>query len=81
LEGCKEGLEGLRECTAECPRNGGVDELATAHNDATARGILNEVEVMRGKNPKSPEWEAALLDKVKERTHLLVLCPINSFHK
>ena len=47
-----------------------LDELSTAYSDVAACGIMTEIEVMRGKNPKSPEWETALLDKINVRTHL-----------
>lgn len=48
-----------------------LDQLATAYADATARTLLDEIERLRAPNPRSPEWESQLLDKVKERTHLL----------
>ena len=34
-----------------------LDLLRTAYADATAEAILTEIEDLRKKNPKSPEWE------------------------
>jgi hypothetical protein len=48
-----------------------LDQLANAYSDATAQAILTEIENIRKSNPKSPEWEALLVDKVATRTDLL----------
>src|SRR5258707_7979660 len=48
-----------------------LDQLANAYNDNTAKLILDEIETSRRNNPKSPEWETELLDKVAARTDLL----------
>lgn len=46
-------------------------QLATAYGDSTAQGILTEIGDIRKNNPKSPEWEAELVNKVASRTDLL----------
>ena len=48
-----------------------LDQLANAYSDATAQGILTEIGDLRKGNPKSPEWEAELVNKVASRTDLL----------
>jgi hypothetical protein len=48
-----------------------LDQLATAYGDATAQAILTEIGDIRKNNPKSPEWEAELVNKVASRTDLL----------
>jgi len=48
-----------------------LDQLATAYGDATAQAILTEIGDTRKNNPKSPEWEAELVNKVASRTDLL----------
>ena len=48
-----------------------LDQLATAYGDATAKAILTEIGDTRKNNPKSPEWEAELVNKVASRTDLL----------
>jgi hypothetical protein len=48
-----------------------LEQLASAYADATAQAILTEIEKMRKKNEKSPEWEAELMEKVVARTDLL----------
>lgn len=48
-----------------------LDHLKTTYADATAEAILSEIEDLRKKNPKSPEWEWALVEKVRDRTQLL----------
>jgi hypothetical protein len=48
-----------------------LDQLATAYGDATAQAILNEIGDTRKRNPKSPEWETELVNKVSSRTDLL----------
>ncbi len=48
-----------------------LDQLATAYGDATAKAILTEIGDIRKNNPKSPEWEAELVNKVASRTDLL----------
>jgi hypothetical protein len=48
-----------------------LDHLKTLYTDATADSILTEIEDLRKKNPKSPEWEWELVEKVRNRTHLL----------
>jgi hypothetical protein len=45
--------------------------LASAYGDATAQAILTEIGDIRKNNPKSPEWEAELVNKVASRTDLL----------
>jgi len=48
-----------------------LDQLATAYGDATAQAILTEIGDLRKNNPKSPEWETELVNKVASRTDLL----------
>lgn len=48
-----------------------LDQLATAYGDTTAQAILTEIGDIRKGNPKSPEWEAELVNKVASRTDLL----------
>jgi hypothetical protein len=48
-----------------------LEQLATAYGDATAQAILTEIGDTRKNNPKSPEWEADLVDKVASRTDLI----------
>jgi len=48
-----------------------LDQLANAYGDATARCILAEIQTSRDNNPKSPEWESELLEKIADRTDLL----------
>lgn len=45
--------------------------LADTHGDKTAESILKEVEKTRKNNPRSPEWEIKLIDRVTSQTHLL----------
>lgn len=46
-------------------------QLAEHYGDQIAKSILKEIEAIRSGNPKSPEWEAELIEKVKTRTQLL----------
>jgi len=48
-----------------------LDQLASAYGDRTAQAILTEIGDSRKNNPKSPEWEAELVNKVASRTDLL----------
>jgi hypothetical protein len=48
-----------------------LDQLANAYADSTAQTILNEIDGLRKANPKSPEWEAELVNRVSSRTDLL----------
>lgn len=48
-----------------------LEELKATYNDQTATTLLTEVEHRQAANPKSPEWEAWLLDQIKARTRLL----------
>jgi hypothetical protein len=48
-----------------------LEQLASAYADATAQAILTEIENMRSRNEKSPEWEAELMKLVVARTDLL----------
>jgi hypothetical protein len=48
-----------------------LDLLKTTYADPTAAAILTEIEDLRKKNPKSPEWEWTLVEKVRDRTQLL----------
>lgn len=48
-----------------------LDQLQNAYGDATAKAILSEIGALRKNNPKSPEWEAVLINKVASRTDLL----------
>lgn len=48
-----------------------LDQLATAYGDPTAQAILTEIGDIRKNNPKSPEREAELVNKVASRTDLL----------
>ncbi len=48
-----------------------LDLLNAMYADPTANKILTEIDELRKKNPKSPDWEWALVDKVKNQTHLL----------
>ncbi|MGD9874232.1 MAG: hypothetical protein AB7T27_08155 [Kiritimatiellia bacterium] len=48
-----------------------LDQLQNAYADATAQAILTEIGALRKNNPKSPEWEAVLVNKVASETDLL----------
>lgn len=48
-----------------------LEQLATAYGDAVAQTILTEIGDLRKNNPKSPEWEAELVNKVASRTDML----------
>ena len=48
-----------------------LDQLSTAYGDATAKAILAEIGELRKSNPKSPEWESELVNKVASRTDLV----------
>src|SRR4051794_15485909 len=48
-----------------------LDHLRTLYSDPTADKILTEIEDLRRRNPKSPEWEWELVEKIQDRTHLL----------
>jgi hypothetical protein len=48
-----------------------LDQLATAYADPTAQAILTEIGDLRKNNPKSPEWETELVNKVASRTDML----------
>lgn len=48
-----------------------LEELRATYGDATASGLLQEVEQQRASNPRSPEWELWLVDEIRKRTKLL----------
>lgn len=48
-----------------------LDQLANAYADTTAQAILTEIGDLRKSNPKSPEWESELINKVASRTDFL----------
>lgn len=48
-----------------------LDQLSTAYTDSIAISILEEVEKTRTNNPKSPDWERLLVERINERTQLL----------
>jgi hypothetical protein len=48
-----------------------LEELSTAYSDPTAQSILKEIEKLRVANPKSPDWEWALVEEITKRTQLL----------
>lgn len=48
-----------------------LDHLQNAYADTTAQAILTEIGNLRTSNPKSPEWEAELVNKVASRTDLI----------
>ena len=48
-----------------------LEEIKSIYADPTAEGILKEIQDYKNTNPKSPEWEWHLVDKIKNRTHLL----------
>src|SRR5688572_11221210 len=48
-----------------------LDQLSSAFGDATAKRILGEIESLRIKSPRSPDWEAALVEAVAKHTCLL----------
>jgi hypothetical protein len=48
-----------------------LDQLQNAYADPTAKAILSEIDSLRRGNPKSPEWEGELINKVASRTDLL----------
>jgi len=48
-----------------------LDQLANAYSDSTAQTILSEIGTIRTGNPRSPEWEAELVNKVVSRTDLI----------
>ena len=48
-----------------------LDELTNSYGDATASGIIKEIEGLQKANPRSPEWEWKLVELVLNRTKLL----------
>jgi hypothetical protein len=48
-----------------------LEELRSMYEDKIAENILKEIEEQQKRNPKSPEWESSLLEKVRDRTSLL----------
>jgi hypothetical protein len=48
-----------------------LDQLATAYSDTNAQAILTEIGELRKNNPRSPEWETELVNKVAARTDML----------
>ncbi|WP_116106343.1 hypothetical protein [Lewinella sp. IMCC34191] len=47
-----------------------LTELKEVYSDSTAQSILDEIEQIRSKNPKSSDWEKGLIEMVSERTDL-----------
>jgi hypothetical protein len=50
-----------------------LDQLATAYGDSIAKTILKDIEKLRAQNPKSPDWEWALVEEIAKKTQLLEL--------
>lgn len=48
-----------------------LEQLSAAYSDPTATAILSDVEKMRLANPKSPDWENALIERVSKNTQLI----------
>lgn len=48
-----------------------LDQLENAYADSTAQAILTEIGNLRKNNPRSPEWEAELVNKIASRTDLI----------
>ena len=48
-----------------------LDQLQNAYSDSIAQAILTEINNLRESNPRSPEWEAELVNKVALKTDLL----------
>lgn len=48
-----------------------LDQLSNAHGDATATQILSEIGDLRKNNPKSPDWELALIQQCASKTNLI----------
>jgi len=48
-----------------------LDELATVHSDTTAQRILSDIKQKQEANPRSPEWESDLLERIARDTELL----------
>jgi hypothetical protein len=48
-----------------------MEQLSSVYNDATAQSIIEKIEQQRSRNPKSSDWEQALISEVKTRTELL----------
>ena len=48
-----------------------LEQLQNGYADTTAGAILTEIGDIRKNNPKSPEWETELVNKVASRTDLL----------
>ncbi len=44
-----------------------LDELSTAYGDAIAQSILKDIEKLRISNPKSPDWEWALVEQINKK--------------
>ncbi len=45
--------------------------LENLYSDETAQNILKDIQNFQVKNPRNPEWEKTLVEKIEERTELL----------
>lgn len=48
-----------------------IEELKDIYNDTSATEILEEITLMQQRNPNSPDWEAKLIELIKDKTNLL----------
>lgn len=48
-----------------------LEVLKDTYGDNTAQSILDRIEAMQVKNPKSPDWETKLIDLIKNETKFL----------
>lgn len=48
-----------------------IEELKESYSDIKAIEIINEIEKLQKANPNSPDWEAKLIELIKEKTNLL----------
>lgn len=48
-----------------------LEVLRDTYEDGTAQSILDRIEAMQTKNPKSPDWETKLIDLIKAETKFL----------
>ncbi len=48
-----------------------VIELSEIYHDKSASSIIENIKKSQKQNPKSPEWEATLIEEIQKKTHLI----------
>lgn len=48
-----------------------MESLDEIYQDTTAAQILSEIEAIQNANPRNPQWETDLIEKVKNRTNII----------